>query len=164
MTTSGSADYARTANQIVTLAMRRLAATSGGEPPTSEEMDTGMEALNVMVKAWQIEGINLWKQEELILWLVKGTTKYTLGTSGDHAATTWVRTTLSAAGSASDGTLTVSSITGMASADAVGIVLDDGTLQWDTINGAPAGSTVTLTGTLDSAAAPAGEAPSQAES
>lgn len=153
MASSGSTDYSRTAGQIVTRAMRHLGAISGGEAPTNEEMDTGLEALNVMVKAWQIEGINLWKQEELILWLVKGTTKYSIGPTGDNAAISWVRTTLSAAASSGAGTLTVSSIAGMSSADAVGIVLDDGTLQWDTINGAPAGSTVTLTGTLDSAAA-----------
>ena len=152
MTTSNSTDYNRTASQIITLAMRRLGAISKGEAPDADEMADGLEALNVMVKLWQIEGINLWKQEELILWLVKGTTKYNLGTSGDNAATSWVRTTLLVAGASGAGSISVNSITGMSSADAVGIVLDDGTLQWDTVNGAPAGSTVTLTGTLDSVA------------
>ena len=153
MATSGSTDFNQTGGDIVTRALREIGAISKGEAPDADEMADGMEALNAMVKQWQIEGINLWKQEDLILWLVKGTTKYTIGTGGDHAATTWVRTTLSAAAAATDGTLTVSSITGMSSADFVGVVLDDGTLQWDTINGAPTGSTVTLTGTVDSAAA-----------
>ena len=36
----------------------------------------------------------------------------------------------------------------MSDADNIGIELDDGTIQWTTINGAPAGSTVTLTDAL----------------
>lgn len=151
MTTSGSTDYSRTASQIVTRALRHLG--FGEDTPSAAQMADGMEALNVMVKAWQVEGINLWKQEDLILWLVKGTTKYSIGPTGDHASVSWVRTTLSVAATALDATIDVASITGMSSADAIGIVLDDGTLQWDTINGAPAGSTVTLTGTVTSAAA-----------
>ena len=70
MATSGSTDYSRTANQIITLAMRRMGVISKGEAPDADEMADGLEALNVMVKLWQIEGINLWKQEELILWLI----------------------------------------------------------------------------------------------
>ena len=153
MATSGSTDFNLTANDIVTRSLRHLGMFQGGEAPAAEDMATGIEGLNVLVKQLPAEGINLWKQEELILWLVKGTTKYSIGPTGDHAAISWVRTTLSAAAVATDATLTVSSIAGMSSADFVGIVLDDGTLQWDTINGAPAGSTVTLTGTVDSAAA-----------
>lgn len=153
MATSGSTDYNLTGNDIVNRALKHMGVLAAGESATAEDAADGLESLNVMVKQWQAEGINLWKQEELILWLVKGTTKYTIGPSGDNASISWVRTTLSAAGSASDGTITVTSITGISSADKVGIVLDDGTLQWDTVNGAPAGSTVTLTGTLNSAAA-----------
>lgn len=151
MATSNSTDYNRTATEIVNRALRNLGVLAQEETPAAAELQDGLEALNVMVKTWQVEGINLWKQEDLILWLVKGQTKYTLGT--DHAATTWVRTTLSAAAASGAGTLTVSSISGISNLDNVGIVLDDGTLQWDTVNGAPSGSTVTLTGTLNDDAA-----------
>ena len=150
MATSGSVDYNRTAQQIITRAMRNMGVLGQEQTPNASEMQDGLESLNLMVKLWQADGINLWKMEEMILWLVEGQTKYTLGT--DHAATTWVRTTLSADAALGAGSLTVSSIAGISTLDTIGIVLDDGTLQWDTVNGAPTGSTVTLTGTLDSAA------------
>jgi hypothetical protein len=51
------------------------------------------------------------------------------------------------------GTITVASITGLASAQRIGVLLDSGSMQWTTINGAPSGSTVTLTDTLTGAAA-----------
>ena len=152
MATSGSVDYSRTANQLVKRAMRHMGVLAQEEEPAPSELESGLEALNALVKAWQAEGLNLWKHEEGILWLVAGTTQYSLGPSGDHAASTWVKTTLSADAASGAGSISVTSITGMASADNVGIILDDGTLQWDTINGAPSGSTVTLTGTLDGAA------------
>lgn len=150
MATSASTDYNRTATQIINRAMRHLGVLGQEEVPNASELADGLEALNVMVKFWQIEGINLWKQEDLILWLVKGTTKYTLGT--DNAATTWVRTTLTAAASSGASTITVDSIAGISNADNISVVLDDGTLQWNTVNGAPSGSTVTLTNTLNAAA------------
>lgn len=152
MATSGSVDFNLTGTQIVNRAMRHMGVIGQEETPNDSELADGLEALNVLVKQLPAEGINLWKNEDLIVWLRVGVTKYSIGSSGDHAATTWVRTTLSADAASGAGSLTVTAITGMASADNVGIVLDDGTLQWDTINGAPSGSTVTLTGTLDSAA------------
>ena len=152
MATSGSVDHNRTANEIVKRAMRHMGVLAQEEEPTASEQESGLEALNALVKAWQAEGINLWKQEDLILWLVKGTTKYTLSSTGDHAATSWVRTTLSADAASGAGSITVASITGISDADNLGIVLDDGTLQWTTVNGAPAGSTVTPADVLDAAA------------
>lgn len=152
MTTSGSVDYNRTATQIVNRAMRLMGVLSQEETPTAAELADGLEALNMMIKSWAAQGINLWKQEDLIVWLVVGTTKYTLSSSGDHAATSWVRTTLSADAAASATTITVASITGISASDNLGIVLDDGTLQWTTVSGAPSGSTVTPAAVLASAA------------
>lgn len=152
MTTSGSADYDRTATQIVTRALMIVRAVASGETPTADESASALETLNLMAKAWQAQGIHLWTEDEAIMWVVKGTTEYTLSSTGDHASSSWVRTTLGADAAAGAGTLTVASITGISNADNIGIVLDDGTLQWDTVNGAPSGTTVTLTGTLNSAA------------
>ena len=44
------------------------------------------------------------------------------------------------------------SITGISNGDNVGVYLDDGTMHWTTVNGAPSGSTVTLTAGLADAA------------
>lgn len=151
MATSASTDYNLTATQIVNRAMRHMGVLAQEETPAAAELADGLEALNVMVKQWQADGVNLWKHEDMIVWLVKGQTKYTLGT--DHAATSWVRTTLSAAAASGASSITVDSITGISDADNLGIVLDDGTLQWTTVSGAPSGSTVTPAAVLNAAAA-----------
>ena len=57
-------------------------------------------------------------------------------------------TTLTANGSGGNTTITVASITGIASGDIIGIKLDTGLYHFTTVNGAPAGSTVTLTAAL----------------
>jgi hypothetical protein len=46
-------------------------------------------------------------------------------------------------------------VTGVATTYNIGVQLDDGTFQWTTVNGAPSGSTVTLTAVLTDSAAPA---------
>lgn len=144
MATSGSVDYSRTATQIIIRAMRLIGATEGGEVPTAAESADALETLEMMVKAWQAEGIHLWAETEGILWFVKGTARYALGPGGDHAASNYVRTTTSLAATSGASSIEVASIAGIANLDNIGIVQDDGTIHWTTVNGAPAGSTVTL--------------------
>lgn len=62
-------------------------------------------------------------------------------------------TALSANAAASAASITVSSINGFSSGDHIGVALDDATQHQTTINGAPSGSTITLTDALPSAAA-----------
>lgn len=62
-------------------------------------------------------------------------------------------TALSGAASATDTSITVSSISGFADGDPIGIELDDGTQHQTTINGTPAGSTINLDDAIPSAAA-----------
>ena len=153
MATSGSVDFNRTRDQIIEGAMRLVEAIASGETPAADETADAADALNQMVKAWQAQGIHLWTMTEGTLFLTKGTAKYTLGPSGDHATTSYAETTLSAAASNTDTTLTVTSITGMTASDNIGIVKDDGTFHWTTISGSPSGSTVTLATAIDGAAA-----------
>lgn len=153
MATSGSSDFNVNRTKIVKRALRILTVIEAGEEPSAEDSETAVEALDAMIKEWQADGAHLWKDEEATLFLTAGTSKYSLGTSGDNAAVTSVKTELAVAGSATDTTIDVDAITGLSSGDAIGIVLDDGTVQWTTINGAPAGATVTLTDALTGAAA-----------
>jgi len=57
-------------------------------------------------------------------------------------------TTLAVAGVIGDLTITVASATSISDEDSIGIGLDDGTVQWTTVNGDPVGALVTLTGSL----------------
>jgi len=91
--------------------------------------------------------------EEGTLFLVSGQESYAFGAGGDEAGIDSVKTELATAGSSGGLTITVDSATGIASADVIGIELDDGTLQWTTVNGAPAAGVITITAALTGAAA-----------
>jgi hypothetical protein len=71
-----------------------------------------------------------------------------LSSSGDNYTYSYVKTQIATAASSGDNSITVDSITGINNADYIGVELDDGTLQWTTINGAPSGSSITLAAAL----------------
>lgn len=90
------------------------------------------------------------------------------GPAGDHACLStplgsgYVQTTLSADAASGASSISVTSTTGLSTtgisatsitnAYNIGIQLDDGSVQWTTVNGAPSGTTVTLAATLTGAA------------
>jgi len=143
-----------TATKIIKRALRLIGAMDVGETPDSTEMNDALQTLNEMIMDWQNRGIYIQQQHEAVLYFTDEQAKYTLGS--DHAAlhgSTTNKTELSTAGVATDLTIEVDSITGLTNGDVIGIELDDGTIQWTTINGVPAGTTVTITAALTSAAA-----------
>ena len=154
MTTSGTYTYNVTATQIINGAFRKCGVLEEGETPSAEMSADALEALEIMIKGWHSEGLHLWKYEEMILFLVTSQESYDLGPSGGN----WVKksdlttTALASDAASSATTITVDSITGVADADIIGVVIDDNTIHWTTVNGAPSGSTITLTTGLDGAA------------
>lgn len=162
MALSGSTDFTRDRNQIITRALRIIGAIEAGETPAAEEASDAAEALNAMVKAWQAEGAHLWKKAEGTLFLDKGQVQYSLGTvsGADDATLVSVKTELAADAASAATTISVDSITGFSSSDdvggtgvkTIGIELDDGTIHFTSVSGTPSGATITLTAALASAA------------
>lgn len=154
MTTSGSTNWTIDRNSIITAALRKLRVVDASGTAPAADITYGAEALNMMVKSWQLEGVGLWLIQEAVLHLSYAGQSYTLGPSGNNfcAASDAVKTQLAADSAATDTTLTVDSITGITNGDYIGIELDDGTLEWTTVNGAPSGTTVTITTGVTSAA------------
>jgi hypothetical protein len=154
VTTSGSADHTNTRNEIIESALRKMGQLAEGEPVTAQQIRDASGDLERLVKAWQAQGIHLWKYEELVLFLVAGQQSYALGPTGDRIVKKDDLTTsaLSVDAVISATSITVSSATGISSGDNIGVVIDDNTIHWTTVNGAPAGSVVTLTTGLDGAA------------
>jgi len=107
-----------TAKDIVYGALRAAGIIRPTEDPQAEDLETGVEALNGLVKFFQAQGNHLWKQTEGILFTDVAKEKYLLGPGGDHATTEadFINTTLTVVGVTSDLTLTVASVTGMAGA------------------------------------------------
>lgn len=155
MTISGSYDFNPTSDELITDAYKYIGAVAVGENPTTDEYADGRFTLNTMLKAWQTRNIGLWLNQKCTLFLSYQGESYELGATGDNFTTTAdaVKTELKVAGTVGDGTIDVDSISGLASGDYIGIALDDDTIQWTTINGAPSGNTVTLTANLTGAAA-----------
>ena len=157
MARSGSYDFSLTGDSIISGAIRivkGMGGKFGGSTAGQAEKLQARDTLNMMLKEWQGQGVGLWLNKEIVVFLAYRDGQYSLGSSGDQAClvSELVETELSSSSSASGTTLTVDSITGIADGDVIGIELDDDTLDWTTVNGSPSGSTVTITTGLTSAA------------
>lgn len=155
MTTSGTTAFRMTLREIVDAAALEVGARREGQT-LSAQTDTEIKLkLNAMIKAWGADGIRVWTTREGVLVPAAATAKYTVGDGGTaHIADgdDFFQTTLSAAAASGATTLSVASLTNIAASDFIGIVLDDGTVHWTTVSGAPS-STVALTTGLAGAAA-----------
>jgi hypothetical protein len=150
MSTSGSYDFSMNRDEFIAAAYEKIGLIAEGQPITAYQMQRGVQAFNLMIKAWKAKGINLWKYQEMVLFLDLTSQSYDIGPSGDRATTVsdYVKTEISTAAVSGALTILVDSITGIAASDQIGIVQDDGTIHWTTVNGAPSGSTVTLAAAL----------------
>ena len=149
MASSGSYDFAVTRNDIINQALQLTGTIGEGETGTSAQIAEGATLLNMIVKLREADGMPLWALKRGAILPFSGTSAIN---SNSHVVTTYVTTTLTADSAASDTTLTVSSITGFDSGDQIGIELDDGSIDWTTINGAPSGTTITVTTGVTTAA------------
>ncbi len=154
MTTSGSFDFTETRDQIISDALQLLNILAAGETATANDITFCSNALNKMVKGWGASGIHLWTEEEGTIYLVAGQTQYSLpGANASDGSGTPVETTLSAAASSGATSITVTTATGMAISDNIGIVINSTTtsMQWTTITNI-SGTTITLNAALTAAA------------
>ena len=151
MATSGSKDFSLNRDQVIRGALRLLGGQIGSSSHPSEAFENASEALNMMLKHWQAEGIGIWMLRDIYIFLAKDTVEYSLGSSG-HFTYSMVSTELSADAASGAASVTLDSVTGVADGYYIGIELDDGTLQWTTVSGDPSGTTVTLSAVLTGAA------------
>lgn len=153
MATSGSTNYTVNRDDIITEALEQLGVLGEGESPNSDQLTSSARTLNMMVKSWQSKVKNLHVIQDLFVFQNGVKETYIIDGTTDHASSEITTTALGAAAASSATTLNVDSITGFSNGDNIGIELDDGTRQWTTINGAPSGTTITLTDALTGAAA-----------
>lgn len=157
MATSGSSNYLVTRDKISTMALNLLNVIGPDETITGQDMNFANDILNMMIKDWQADGLHLWAKERGVLFLTAGTAKYTLGNASSDARVTKdsdaVVTTLSAAEASGQTVISVTSSTGMAASDNVGIVLDDDTIHWTTISTVDSAVQITIAVATTGAAA-----------
>lgn len=83
MATSGVTTFTVTRDDIIKAAMRVLGVIGIGETPGTEDLTNASQALNILIKAVQTEGVPLWTYKEIVLPLVANKSVYTIGTTGD---------------------------------------------------------------------------------
>lgn len=81
MTTSAITTFDLTARKVVTRSLRLLGVLPSDEDPTAIDMEFGIEELNVLLKSWQINGPDLWRQTEASLTLTANTAAFPLATN-----------------------------------------------------------------------------------
>ncbi len=148
MATSGSINLSASRDDIITEALEILGVLAEGTTPSAAQLTSCARTLNYMIKAWQADGINLFAVQQVYLFLIKNQSAYSLiSTTTDHYTASFVETTTSAAALSGASSIVVTSATGISASDKIG-VYQDSTMHWTTVNGAPSGSTVTLTAAL----------------
>lgn len=154
MATSGSIDFNLTRDQIIHAAARKVQAVRAGQTMSDQTLQDFAQALNAMVKRWQARGIHVWTVQEATLFPQASQLKYQLGnSSSDHATDSYVETAIATAASSGASSVDVDSDDNISDGDYIGVVVDDGTYHWTTVNGTPSGDTITLTDVLDDSAA-----------
>ena len=134
MATSSSYNHAITATQIITDALFKCGAAAEGEDIPAEQTTLALRTLNNLIKNLPVGGRNLWRRDEVYLFLNKSQPRYLLGPETTDAewcnVEDFVSTQLNGAVAASGTDLTVDSTTDMAAADRLGLELTDGTRIW----------------------------------
>lgn len=156
MATSGTVTYSVTEADIIKDALIEIGHLDPNETPSADDIVTARRKLNLIVKQWTSQldfapGLKMWTRRTGYLFLQSDQTKYALGPSGDHATETYVQTTLSTDEATSSTSIGITSATGMSASDNIGIVLDDGSIHWTTISGAPGATTTIATGLASAA-------------
>jgi hypothetical protein len=79
MALSGSYDFTLQRNQIIKRALLLLGVIASNETPDADEYSDASEALNLMLKSWQNDGLQLWRKSTFNVTPVQGQQFYTLG-------------------------------------------------------------------------------------
>ena len=144
-------------NDIAEQAFDVLQIGSDGETLTARMLAGAQNAYNYMITHWQTQGLHLWTYTEGRMYLTKSQRSY--DTSAASTLATFARITnapiddsLGAAAALGASTVTVADGTKFSASDTIGVLQDDSTIHWTTINGAPAGNVITLTAVTTAAA------------
>lgn len=66
-------------DQIISAALRKLAVLAGGTAPETYQVNDAAEALNAMIKTFQVDGMPIWETRSYTFTTVAGTAAYTIG-------------------------------------------------------------------------------------
>lgn len=79
MATSGTSVWSLQRDAVINAALRKLVAISGGSSPQTFETTSAAEALNAMLKGFQVDGMPIWAIKEYTFTTVAGQSSYDIG-------------------------------------------------------------------------------------
>ncbi len=87
MATSGVTSFTMTRDSMIAASLRLLRELGAGAVPTTDDLTNCNQALNMMLKAWQIQSVPLWTYQEIVIPLITGINKYPIGPTAAYLAT-----------------------------------------------------------------------------
>lgn len=153
MAVSGSIDFAATRDDLITEALEQLGVLGEGESPSANQLTSCSRTLNMMLKAWQADEVNLFAIEKTYLFLQNDQIKYELSSAGDNWTTELINTAIATAASSTDTVIAVDDGASTANSDIIGIELDGGSIQWTTISSGGGTNSITIAAALTDDAA-----------
>jgi hypothetical protein len=154
MARSSSYDFALSRDGIVNAAFRLIGTIGENQTASTERLNQGGQALNMMVKLWQAEGIALWKNQEVVLIPQADTIVFPIGPTGTQyccLVNDYVQTTVGTSRDSGNTTIVITSATGMSTGFSIGIETDNGDIHWASLDNI-AGTTLTIGTALDARA------------
>jgi len=155
MALSNTVIFTETRDQLITDALLDVGAVGLGQAIDADLISAAARKLNMMLKAWQADGLNLWKIRETTLFLQRAQNYYQLGpTSTDNITVDRpIYKSITTAALAIN-TTTIPVVTNLAQTnpsfsalkigDKVGIELSDHSMQWTTVSTLPDGISFTI--------------------
>lgn len=148
MATSGLYDYSTSGTNIITDALFKCGGAAEGEDIPSEQITSALRQFNSLVKYIVSKGRNLWRREEVYVFLNPSQPRYLLGSLDTDAewclVEAFTATKLNGKAAAAATSLTVDSTKDMRAGDRLGLELTDGTRQWLSIVSIDSATTMTV--------------------
>ena len=132
MSTSGVYTLGLTFNEIATEALDLLQVGADGESLSGPMTQRAQRSANLLLKAWQGQGIHLWTYTEATLFLAVGQYSYDLTNS--HVSNTWYETTTTADTTANAMSFQVLNAANIQASDIIGIIDSTNDLFWTTVS------------------------------
>ena len=123
MAVSGSFDFTQNRSQIISNSFVEAGVLRPDETPDSDESVFAAVQLNMMLKAWQADGLHVFANRQATLFLERDKINYKLGATGDHATESFSTTAMRVAAVNTNTIMEVDTTTGMTAGDYIGLVL-----------------------------------------
>jgi hypothetical protein len=144
MALSGSIDFTVTRDDLIQEALEELGVVDIGETPPAAFLTTCTRKLNLMLKGWQGDGVNLFAVQKTFLFLSVGVNEYKLGTTADYVTQFTQTTTANDHGNGSNSIL-LSDTTGIVNGTVILAKTTTGDLERLTASGPAVADLVPLT-------------------